>query len=377
MSDTPLKKTAIHAWHIANGGRMVPFAGYELPVHYAAGVLKEHLHVRSSAGVFDVSHMGIACLDSSDGAFDQIADAFERLVPADVRGLAAGQQRYTQLLDENGGILDDLMVWRPPVSSGTLGLVVNAACKDADLAHIQANIPANVSLTRRDDLSFFALQGPSAEAVLAAGAPAVCKLNFMQTVTTSYSDITIHISRSGYTGEDGFEISVENGAALRLWTMLVGDARVLPIGLGARDSLRLEAGMCLYGSDIDRTTTPVEANLAWSSQKRRRVQGGFPGAERVQHQLQEGPARIRIGLKPVGRAPIRSGTSLLETETSSNVIGMVTSGGFGPSVGGPVAMGYVPTQLSQVGTRLFADVRGRRDAVVVHALPFISNRFKR
>ncbi len=376
MLDTPLKKTPIHEWHVNNGGQMVPFAGYELPVQYAPGILKEHLHVRASAGLFDVSHMGIAYLSSSDGVFDPVASALEKLVPADIAGLSAGQQRYTQLLNANGGILDDLMVWRPSVASDTLGLVVNAACKEADYGHLQANLPASIKFVRRDDLALFALQGPAAEDVL-SGAPGVSKLNFMQTTTTACFGISVHVSRSGYTGEDGFEISVANERALELWALLVKDARVLPIGLGARDSLRLEGGMCLYGNDIDETTSPVEANLTWSIQKRRRISGGFLGAERVLRELQNGVNRVRVGLKPEGRAPVRAGAKLYETETSADVIGTVSSGGFGPSFGGPVAMGYVPNRLSQLGTRFFAEVRDRRLPVVVHGMPFVPNRFKR
>jgi aminomethyltransferase len=377
MSDTSLKKTPIHDWHAKNGGQMVPFAGYELPVQYAPGILKEHLHVRASAGLFDVSHMGIAYLASDDGVFETVASALEKLVPADVAGLAAGQQRYTQLLNPQGGILDDLMVWRPAAASDTLGLVVNAACKEADYAHLQAHLPASIKLARRDELALFALQGPQAEAVLSASAPDVAKLNFMQTMTTSCFGINVHVSRSGYTGEDGFEISVANERALELWSLLAKDTRVLPIGLGARDSLRLEGGMCLYGNDIDQTTSPVEANLTWSIQKRRRIDGGFLGAQRVVDELKKGTNRLRVGLKPEGRAPVRAGARLFETETSSDLVGTVTSGGFGPSFGGPVAMGYVPSRLSQLGTRLFAEVRDRRLPVAVHGMPFVPNRFKR
>ena len=235
MLDTPLKRTPIHAWHVKHGGQMVPFAGYELPVQYAPGILREHLHVRASVGLFDVSHMGIALLSSRDGMFEPVASALETLVPADIAGLAAGQQRYTQLLNVKGGILDDLMVWRPWVASDTLGIVVNAACKEADYAHLQANLPPSIKLTRRDELALFALQGPDAEAVLSAGAPGVSKLNFMQTMTATCFGISVHVARSGYTGEDGFEISVANDRALDLWSLLVKDLRVLPIGLGARE----------------------------------------------------------------------------------------------------------------------------------------------
>jgi aminomethyltransferase len=367
----------MHAWHVSRGGQMVPFAGYELPVQYAPGILKEHLHVRSSAGLFDVSHMGIAVLRSNDGAFGSVAAALEQLVPADVAGLAAGQQRYTQLLNEHGGILDDLMVWRSEADDGTLGLVVNAACKEADYAHLQSRLPAGIRFARRDDLALIALQGPQAEAVLIAGAPGISKLRFMQTMSTNCFGLDAHVARSGYTGEDGFEIAIAKEHALDLWSRLAEDSRVLPIGLGARDSLRLEAGMCLYGNDIDQNTTPVEANLVWSIQKRRRADGGFPGAARVLRQLQEGVSRLRVGLKPEGRAPVRAGAALYDTDSSTQQTGVVTSGGFGPSFGGPVAMGYVPIGCSTSGTRLFAEVRGRRLPVAVHDLPFIPSRFKR
>ena len=377
MLDAALKKTPIHDWHVRHGGQMVGFAGYALPIQYAPGILKEHLHVRAAAGLFDVSHMGISALASRDGSFEAVASALEALVPADIAGLAAGQQRYTQLLDAEGGILDDLMVWRPREAAGSLGLVVNAACKEADYAHLQAHLPPGIDLVRRHDYGLFALQGPQAEDVLAAGAPDVRALRFMQTLAISCFGIDVHVSRSGYTGEDGFEISVAGDRALELWSRLAEDARVLPIGLGARDSLRLEAGMCLYGNDIDRTTSPVEANLTWSIQKRRRVGGKFLGAARVLQELEHGTKRLRVGLKPEGRAPVRAGAALYETETAADTIGTVTSGGFGPSFGGPVAMGYVPGRLSRTGTRLFAEVRDRRLPVLVHDLPFVPNRFKR
>ena len=252
MFDAPLKKTPLYEWHVKNGGQMVPFAGYELSVQYAPGILKEHLHVRSSAGLFDVSHMGIAYISSKDGAFEPIASALEKLVPADIAGLSAGQQRYTQLLNANGGILDDLMVWRPRDASDTLGIVVNAACKDADYLHLQTNLPASVKLTRCDELALFALQGPDAEAVLSAGAPHVSKLNFMQTMTTTCFGISVHVARSGYTGEDGFEISVPNERASELWSLLIEDARVLPIGLGAQICCGWKAACASTGTTLIR-----------------------------------------------------------------------------------------------------------------------------
>ena len=377
-SGTPLRRTPLYDWHAAHGGKIVPFAGYELPVQYAAGVMQEHLHTRASAGLFDVSHMGVAYLVPADGRYETAAAAFETLVPADILNLTPGQQRYSQFLTDDGGIRDDLMAWRPRASdtTGRLGLVVNAACKEADFAHLAARLPGDVKLVRRDDLALFALQGPAAEAV---GATLADELppRFMQTCSTRLAGVDVHISRSGYTGEDGFEIAIPAGEAVAVWEKLVADTRVMPIGLGARDSLRLEAGLCLYGHDIDTTTSPVEGNLSWSIQKRRREGGGFPGAARVQRELREGPARLRVGLKPEGRAPVRDGAPLFETETAATPIGTVTSGGYGPSVGAPIAVGYVPRALSKIGTRLYAEVRGRRLAVDVHDLAFVPNRFKR
>ena len=377
-SDTePLLETPLAAAHGALGARMVPFAGYLMPVQYPEGILAEHNWTRTHAGLFDVSHMGQALLVGPD--HETTARALEALAPADFVALAPGRQRYSQLTAEDGGIRDDFMATRPadPDADGTLILVVNAACKEADYAHLQAHLPPGIDLVRRHDYGLFALQGPQAESVLAAGAPDVRALRFMQTLAISCFGIDVHVSRSGYTGEDGFEISVAGDRALALWSRLAEDARVLPIGLGARDSLRLEAGMCLYGNDIDRTTSPVEANLTWSIQKRRRVGGKFLGAARVLQELEYGTKRLRVGLKPEGRAPVRAGAALYETETAADTIGTVTSGGFGPSFGGPVAMGYVPGRLSRTGTRLFAEVRDRRLPVLVHDLPFVPNRFKR
>jgi len=352
-SDSKLRRTPVHAWHVANGGKMVPFAGYELPVQYRAGVLQEHLHTRKSCGLFDVSHMGVCWLRAADGRQETVAAAFERLVPADILGLKEGQQRYSQFTNDAGGIRDDLMVFRPRSRAGELGLVVNAGCKDADYAYMRERLGKGVTLEVRDDVALFALQGPEAETVL------------------------VNISRSGYTGEDGFEIAVPGEHALDVWTRLAGDARVLPIGLGARDSLRLEAGLCLYGHDLDATTSPVEANLAWSIQQRRRVEGGFFGADRVQRELRDGPARLRVALKPAGRAPVRDGAALFASESDATPVGVVTSGGYGPSLAAPVAMGYVPPALAAPGTRMYAEVRGQRLPVDVAALPVVPNRFKR
>jgi aminomethyltransferase len=319
--------------------------------------------------------MGQAAVIGPDHA--SAARALETLVPADLLSLKPGQQRYTQLLDENGGILDDLMVTRPenPLQEGELLLVVNASTKEADYAHLAANLPAGVELRRFDDRALLALQGPAAETVLARQAPDVASLAFMQGAATMVARIPAHVSRSGYTGEDGFEISVPADRAAELWQVLMADEQVKPIGLGARDSLRLEAGLCLYGHDIDTTTSPVEAGLAWSIQKRRREEGGFPGAARIQREIREKPSRLRVGLKPEGRAPAREGTVI--TTPEGREVGHVTSGGFGPTVNGPIAMGYVAREVAAVGTELRLVVRGKPLPAKVTAMPFAPHRYRR
>lgn len=375
---TTLALTPLHAWHSANGGKMVPFAGYSMPVQYAAGVMKEHNHTRAAAGLFDVSHMGQASLIAADGKYETVAGALERLIPADAFTLKPGHQRYSQLLDENGGILDDLMFSRPSRSElGQINLIVNAACKSSDYAWISRQLPNGIALQVRDDLALIALQGPKAEDVLAEWYPEVRSLKFMQVGEATRDGHPIAIARSGYTGEDGFEISLPGSLALEFWSKIVRNPSVLPIGLGARDSLRLESGLCLYGNDIDVSTSPVEAALTWSIQKRRRIEGGFPGAARVLKELAEGPSRVRVGLKAEGRAPVRGGVQLFADAESQAAIGRVTSGGFGPSVNGPVAMGYVAKALSMPGTRIFGELRGERVPIGVVELPFVPNRFKR
>jgi aminomethyltransferase len=370
-----LLETPLHGEHAATGARLVPFAGYAMPVQYATGILAEHLWTREHAGLFDVSHMGQAALIGPDHA--TTARALEALVPADILNLKPGRQRYTQLLDENGGIRDDLMVTRPanPLQDGELILVVNASMKEADYAHMAARLPAGVELRRFDDRALLALQGPQAEAVLGGQAPDVASLAFMQAAETMIGGIPAHVSRSGYTGEDGFEISVPASRAAELWRLLMTDEQARPIGLGARDSLRLEAGLCLYGHDIDTTTSPVEAGLTWSIQKRRREDGGFPGAARIQRELRDGPARLRVGLKPEGRAPAREGTVVATPDCRE--VGKVTSGGFGPSVNGPVAMGYVARELATPGTKLHLVVRGKPLPAQVVPMPFAPHRYKR
>ena len=372
-----LLKTPLHAAHVERGARMVPFAGYEMPVQYPDGVLKEHVWTRTNAGLFDVAHMGIAYLRSDDGQHESVAAALEALVPADILNLAPGRQRYTQLLNQDGGILDDLMVARSsdPDHAGWLYLVVNAACKDADYAHISANLPSGVELLPSDDFALLALQGPAAAGVLAGFDSGVRDMPFMSARPMDFGGTPIHATRSGYTGEDGFELPVPVAEAVAVWNRLLDDERVAPIGLGARDSLRLEAGLCLYGHDIDTTTSPIEAGLAWSIQKRRRTEGGFPGAGRIQRELADGPSRRRVGIRPDGRAPAREGTEVLDRD--GNSIGQLTSGGFGPTVGGPVAMGYVKAAFAAAGTPVQLMVRGKPLPAAITDMPFAPHRFFR
>ncbi|MCK1745567.1 glycine cleavage system aminomethyltransferase GcvT [Bradyrhizobium sp. 139] len=373
-----LKKTPLHGLHVSLGGKMVPFAGYDMPVQYPAGVLKEHLHTRSAAGLFDVSHMGQLALRPKSGRIGDAARALERLVPQDIVAIAPGRQRYAQFTGADGGILDDLMVAN---FGDHLFLVVNAACKEADEAHLRAHLSDDCIIDSLTERALIALQGPKAEAVLAklcAEAPA---MKFMDAGPHKVAGIACFVSRSGYTGEDGFEISVSAGDAERLAKILLEDPDVRPIGLGARDSLRLEAGLCLYGHDIDTATTPVEASLEWSVQKSRRTggtrAGGFPGAEKILAHFDQGASRRRVGLRTEGRAPVREGALLFADATSVEPVGKVTSGGFGPSLNAPVAMGYVPTSQSALGIKLFAQVRGQRLAVQVAAMPFVKNTYKR
>jgi aminomethyltransferase len=371
-----LKRTPLYHLHVALGAKMVPFAGYEMPVQYPLGILKEHLWTRDKAGLFDVSHMGQAVIVAGDASHESAARALEALVPADILNLNCHQQRYTQFLIDDGGILDDLMVTRgAPEHAGSLSLVVNAARKETDFAYLTARLPPHVKLHRRDGLALVALQGPKAVDVLARHAPGVAGMGFMTAIDLKIDGIRLYVSRSGYTGEDGFEISVDAEAVTKLWEMLCGDRDVQPVGLGARDSLRLEAGLCLYDHDIDATTSPVEAGLAWSIQKRRRLEGGYVGATRIQSELQQGPKRRRVGLKPEGRAPAREGTTVLDM--SGHRIGIVTSGGFGPSVNGPVAMGYIASEHVNSGTRVQLVVRGKPLPALIADLPFVPHRYFR
>jgi aminomethyltransferase len=357
---------------------MVPFAGYDMPVQYSAGVMKEHLHTRASAGLFDVSHMGQIALHAKSGGVGDAALALERLVPQDVLGLAPGRQRYAQFTSDTGCILDDLMI----ANFGShLMLVVNAACKLEDEAHLRVHLSDVCTIEPLPDRALLALQGPKAESVLAkfcADAPA---MRFMDAGPRRVDGIDCFVSRSGYTGEDGFEISVPAEHAEALATKLLDDHDVLPIGLGARDSLRLEAGLCLYGHDIDATTTPTEAALQWSIQNSRRNggarAGGFPGADLILSQLETGAPRRRVGLRPEGRAPVREGAPLFADSSSGEQIGRITSGGFGPSLNAPVAMGYLPTAQAADGGTVFAELRGQRLPLRMSSIPFVPNTYKR
>ena len=364
VSEENLKQTPLDALHRELGGKMVPFAGYEMPVQYR-GILAEHQHTREQAGLFDVSHMGQAAVRGENPVA-----AMEAIVPGDLQALGVGQIRYTMLTNEQGGILDDLMVTR---RGSHLFLVVNAACKDQDFAHIQARLGDDNHLEIMPDQGLLALQGPAAEAVLARLAPAARHLAFMTSDTLHVGDIPCIVSRSGYSGEDGYEISVAADQAETLARMLLDEPEVEPTGLGARDSLRLEAGLCLYGSDIDQTTTPVEAGLLWSISKRRRTEGGFPGAAVIQQQIENGTTRKRVGIRPEGKAPARAHTEI--TDKDGNVIGEVTSGGFGPTVGAPIAMGYVTTEFAKTDTEIDLLVRGKQLPARVVRMPFTPHRY--
>jgi aminomethyltransferase len=378
-----LKRTALYGLHRALGAKMVPFAGYEMPVQYPDGVLREHLHTREKAGLFDVSHMGQAFLESSEAALGSeeahraVADALETLVPGEIRKLKKGGLRYSLFLNDEGGILDDLMITRPAEDArqGALFLVVNAAVKDRDFALLKEKLGARTTLDILERRSLLAIQGPKAANVVDAFLPGSGAQGFMTMRARAWNGVEVFISRCGYTGEDGFEISVPDSHAEDLARALLDHPDVAPAGLGARDSLRLEAGLCLYGHDIDETTSPVEADLAFAIGKRRREEGGFPGAARVLEELAEGPKRKRVGIRPEGRAPAREGTEIQTTDGSR--IGVVTSGGFGPSVNGPVAMGYVAADYAAPGTALNLIVRGKALAARVVAMPFAPHRYYR
>jgi len=365
-----LKTTPLNALHRALGARMVPFAGYDMPVQYPAGIIAEHKHTRAHAGLFDVSHMGQVKIRAAYP--DDAAAAIEALVPADYLGLKPGRQRYGFFTNEAGGILDDLMVAR---SGEHFLMVVNASRKDADFAHLQAHLPKSVHATMLEDRALLALQGPEAVRVLARHAPEIAGMRFMDARPMTLLGADCFVTRSGYTGEDGFELSVPADQAERIVRRLLDEPEVMPIGLGARDSLRLEAGLCLYGNDIDETTTPIEAGLEWAIGRRRRAEGGFPGAKRILAELAEGPKRRRVGLLPQGRSPARAHSPILDG--SGTAIGEITSGGYAPSLEAPVAMGYVAPKFATIGTALAVDIRGQAIPATVAALPFIPTRYHR
>jgi len=364
---TELLQTALYDLHVELGAKMVPFAGYAMPVQYPLGVKGEHLHTRAKAGLFDVSHMGQVRLTGEN----RVAE-LEKLVPGDIAILKPGRTRYSAFTQDDGTILDDLMITN---AGDSLFLVINAACKDDDIVHMRANLGDGVSLEEIDDRALLALQGPDAAKVLARFAPAVADLKFMSFAEIDIAGSPCFVTRSGYTGEDGFEISVPNADAEALARKLLAEEEVEAIGLGARDSLRLEAGLCLYGNDIDTTTTPVEGDLNWIINKRRRAEGGFKGADVILDQLENGADRKRVGIKPEGKAPAREHTQILNSDGEE--IGEITSGGFGPTVDGPIAMGYVAIEFSEPGTKIDLMVRGKARPAEVVDLPFAPHRYFR
>ncbi len=368
MADS-LKRTPLYDLHRELGARLVPFAGYEMPVQYPTGILAEHAQTRTAAGLFDVSHMGQVRLTAKPG--QNAAKAIEMLVPGDIAGLQPGQQRYTQFTNDAGGILDDLMI----TSTGDhLLMVFNAACKDADLAHVQKHLAATCEVEPMFSRGLLALQGPQASQVLARLVPQVATMKFMTGAFFVIDGARCYITRSGYTGGDGFEISTPNDATEAIARKLLAEPEVKPIGLGARDSLRLEAGLCLYGHDIDTTTTPIEAGLLWSIGKERRTQGGFPGAAVIQKQIAEGAPRKRVGLLPEGKAIAREGA---EIAIAGKTVGKVTSGGFAPTLGRAVAMGYVERGHSANGTKVDLLVRGKPVPADIVPMPFVKHAYYR
>jgi aminomethyltransferase len=370
-----LRRTPLYDLHQSLGAKMVPFAGYEMPVQYPLGVMKEHTHTRTKAGLFDVSHMGQAIVKK--GSYEATARALEAVIPVDILGLGQNRQRYGFLTNDAGGIMDDLMLAN---REDHVFVVVNAACKTSDIAYLKTAL-GDAHVTELTDRALLALQGPAAETVLSALDPRASDMRFMDVGVLSLSGVEAWVSRSGYTGEDGFEISVPNGEAQSLAEQLLKHTDVEPIGLGARDSLRLEAGLCLYGHDIDDKTTPVEAGLTWAIQKVRRLggdrEGGFPGAKIILDQLEQGVPRKRVGLLPEGRAPMREGVALYKDEQADTPFGRITSGGFGPTVAGPIAMGFLPAEHCVEDTRVFGELRGKRLPLVVSKLPFTPANFKR
>jgi aminomethyltransferase len=377
-SAVPLSRLPLHDLHVAHGAKLVPFAGYSMPVQYAAGVLKEHQHTRFAAGLFDVSHMGQTILRPRSGRVEDAAQALERLIPADILALPPGRQRYAVFTTETGGIIDDLMVAN---FGDHLFLVVNAACKTGDIVHLRTHLSDVCDVDVLEERVLVALQGPLAADALAKISPTTAAMKFMDAGCHVVAGVPCLVSRSGYTGEDGYELSIPADRAVELVERLLANGDVMLIGLGARDSLRLEAGLCLYDLDIDATTTPVEAALEWTIAKSRRAGGArcgrFPGADVVLAQLRDGAPRRRVGLSTEGRAPVRTGAAIFRDDLAAQAIGQVTSGGFGPTVSRPIAVGYVPTQLAVPGTRVFAEVRGQRLPMSVAMLPFVPHNYKR
>ena len=364
--ETPSKRTPLYDLHIELDGKMVEFAGWDMPVQYPDGIIAEHTQCREKAVLFDVSHMGQVILKG-----DTAARALEALVPSVIDGLKPGAARYTVFTNEAGGILDDLIVSNV---GEDLFAVVNASMRDQDITHMRANLDG-VDVIELTDRALVAVQGPSAEAVVAALAPQAADLTFMETTEADMLGAACRISRLGYTGEDGFEISMPDERAVEITRALLDHEDCAPAGLGARDSLRLEAGLCLYGNDIDTETSPVEAQIRWIIQKRRREEGGFPGAERILRDLADGPARKLVGIKPDGRAPARHGVEI--TGPDGSKIGDVTSGGFGPTLGGPLSMGYVTSAHAEPGSAINLLVRGKAMPATVVALPFVAHNYKR
>ncbi len=363
-----LKQSPLHAFHLGRGAKMVPFAGYAMPLHFAAGILAEHRHCRAHAALFDVSHMGQITVTGVG-----VAAALETLIPADLIELAPGAMRYAMFTNDRGGIVDDLIV---TATEDGLRLVVNAACKESDFDHVATLRSEDLEVSAQYDRALLALQGPSAARVLASRAPGSDGLAFMTSASFGIAGCDAIVSRSGYTGEDGFEISVAAADAETVAESLFADDAVMLAGLGARDSLRLEAGLCLYGHDIDTETTPIEAGLAWTIGRRRRTEGGFPGADTISAQLTDGPTRRRVGLCPEGRAIARVGARVLDAD-GTREIGRVTSGGYGPTVEGPIAMAYVAATHAKPGVTVQLDVRGRQIAAEVTKMPFVPHRYHR
>jgi aminomethyltransferase len=368
MSDTSsTRKTVLYNLHVELGARMVPFAGYDMPVQYPDGIMTEHLHTREAAGLFDVSHMGQVVISGDDPARE-----IEALIPGDILALSPGEMRYSFLTNDQGGILDDLIVTR---RENDLFVVVNAASKEQDIALLTEGLAGKANVTELTDRALVALQGPKASDVLARYAPEVATMSFMSYREVEIGGVLCFVTRSGYTGEDGFEISIPDGEAETICRKLLNEAEVKPIGLGARDSLRLEAGLCLYGHDLTAETTPISAGLIWAISKRRREEGGFPGADVIQAEIANKPAVKRVGILPEGRAPAREHTAI--TDEEGNTIGEITSGGFSPSLGVPIAMGYVPLDFSAVGTRINLLVRGKSRPAIVAKMPFVEQRYYR